>query len=101
MNIPGGQHALRSFLCTCTRLPARLSVQEAAILLGFNDHDVRLLVAADLLKPLGDPAKNSPKFFAAVDVVEKAADPGWLSKATKIVARHWKQRNAARDLIEQ
>jgi hypothetical protein len=43
------------------------------------------LVAAKLLVPLGKPAPNSPKYFAAVEVVERAACAEWLSNATKLL----------------
>ena len=89
----GSLNSLRAFLCTAVRLPARLTVTETSILLGFSEHDIRVLVAASLLKPLGDPAKNAPKYFAAAQVQECAADIAWLSKATKTVAKHWKTRN--------
>jgi hypothetical protein len=34
-------------------------------LLGFSEHDIAILVGHGHLKPLGTPAKNAPKFFAA------------------------------------
>ena len=33
--------------------PARLGIEETAWLLGFNEHDIAVLVSAGLLKPLG------------------------------------------------
>jgi hypothetical protein len=50
-----------------------------------------LLKAANR-RPLGKPAPNAPKYFAAVDIVVHAADSEWLSKATRVSAKHW-QRN--------
>ncbi len=60
------------------RLPARLSTGEAAVLLGFQEHDIAPLIAAKLLAPLGRPAPNAPKYFATVDVVDAAHDREWL-----------------------
>jgi hypothetical protein len=37
---------------------------------GRQPHDVPLLVAARLLKPLGNPAPNGVKYYAAVEIVE-------------------------------
>ncbi|MGO9203867.1 MAG: hypothetical protein ACLQM8_25385 [Limisphaerales bacterium] len=43
--------------------PARLTASKTAKLLGFAGHDVPVLVASGLLKPLGNPSPNSPKFW--------------------------------------
>ena len=44
-------------------LPARLNALEAAWYLGFQPHEISILVGADLLEPLGHPPANTPKFF--------------------------------------
>src|SRR5438067_2871214 len=80
-------------LLNCQRLPARLNASEAALLLGFQDHDIAPLVAAKLLVPLGKPAANAPKYFAAVEIVDRAANSEWLSSATKIIAKYWLAKN--------
>jgi hypothetical protein len=80
-------------LLNCRRLPARLNSTEAALLLGFHDHDIAPLVAARLLIPLGKPAENAPKYFASVEIVERAGSPEWLSSATKALAKHWLRKN--------
>ncbi|MDP9099339.1 MAG: hypothetical protein M3N48_10170 [Verrucomicrobiota bacterium] len=81
-------------LLNCRRLPARLNNSETALLLGVHDHDIAPLVAAKLLHPLGKPAPNAPKYFAAVDVLMRADDREWLSDATKALARHWQAKNS-------
>jgi hypothetical protein len=53
-------------LLNCRRLPGRLNTTEAAVLLGFQEHDIPVLIAGKLLTPLGRPAPNAPKYFAAV-----------------------------------
>ena len=73
-------------------LPARLDVAETAKLLGFAEHDVQILMAAGKLTPLGDPAPNAPKWFAAMKIIRLAADNDWLNKATKEVARYWRHK---------
>jgi hypothetical protein len=50
--------------------------------------------AAKLLSPLGKPASNAPKYFAAVDVVAAAQDRDWLTQATKSLARYWINKNS-------
>ncbi len=77
-------------------LPARLDAGATAKLLGFADHDVQILMAAGKLTPLGDPAPNAPKWFAAIEVIRLAADRDWLSKATKEVSKYWRYRRERR-----
>jgi hypothetical protein len=77
-------------------LPARLDVMATAKLLGFAEHDVQILMAAGKLSPLGDPAPNAPKWFAAVDVIRLAADRDWLNKATREVSKYWRHKRERR-----
>ena len=43
--------------------PQRLSAAEAAGRLGLSPHEIPILVAKGLLKPLGHPAPNAPQTF--------------------------------------
>ena len=81
-------------LLSVRRLPARLTAEQVGVVLGFRDHDVSVLLAAKLLKPLGQPAANSVRFFATADVLERAADPAWLARSTQTLYRHWQGKNA-------
>ena len=81
------------FLMLSGQLPARLNVEQAGWMLNCQPHDVPILVAARLLKPLGNPPPNSVKYFAALDVLELAKDRTWLAKATNAVNQHWRQKN--------
>src|SRR5206468_5947951 len=85
-------------LLNCRRLPARLNTSEASILLGIQEHDISALIAAKLLLPLGRPAANAPKYFAAVEIVERASNSGWLAEATKALAKHWQRKNQRKQL---
>jgi hypothetical protein len=42
-------------------------------------HDVPILVAAHLLKPLGIPPANSVKYFATLELLEQVKDRTWLA----------------------
>jgi hypothetical protein len=75
------------------RLPARLDVNQTAEVLGFLPHEIPVLLKAGLLKPLGKPAPNGHKFFCTVEISGLAETREWLDKATRVVARHWKDRN--------
>lgn len=90
-NMSSAQEAIA--LLNCHRLPARLNVSETAILLGFKEHDIAPLVAAKLLIPLGKPAQNAPKYFAAVEIIARADDRAWLSEATKSLSKYWLRKN--------
>ena len=62
------------FLTLLGQLPARLTAEQAAWVLGCQPHDMPALVAAKLLKPLGNPPANGIKFFATVDLLESSRD---------------------------
>ena len=85
----------RQFL-SLPRYPARLSAQEAAWYLGIQEHDVRILVAAKLLKPLGRPAENGPKSFATAALEELRSDVRWLDRASETITEHWRKRRGSR-----
>jgi hypothetical protein len=53
-------------------------------------------MAAGKLTPLGDPAQNATKWFAAVQVVRLAGDVDWLHKATKEISKYWKRKRERR-----
>jgi hypothetical protein len=83
-------------LLNCRRLPGRLTTGETAVILGFGEHDIAPLIASKLLEPLGRPAQNAPKYFAAVDVELLARDHEWLNKATRTLSRFWQSKNGRR-----
>jgi hypothetical protein len=73
-------------------LPARLDAAATARLLGFAEHDIQVLLRAGKLTPLGDPAPNAPKWFAAIDLIRLAADRDWLSRASREVSKYWRHK---------
>jgi hypothetical protein len=77
-------------------LPARLTIKEAAWLLGFNENDIPILVAAKLLRPLGHPASSGSKYFSTAELLRLREDVSWLSRASDAIVGHWKKRNAGR-----
>jgi len=74
--------------------PARLDANQAAWYLGFKRHEISMLVGAGLLIPLGRPARNRPKFFAAETLEQLRRDEKWLARATDAIAIYWRRRNA-------
>ncbi len=59
-------------------LPAQLSASETSYVLGCAPHDVPVLVAKGLLKPLGNPTPNAVKYFARVTLEELCDDAKWI-----------------------
>jgi len=82
------------FLELVGRPPARLTVEQAAWLLGCQSHDVPILIALRLLKPLGNPSQNAIKFFSTAEITDLAKDRVWLAKMTQAIGQHWHKRNA-------
>jgi hypothetical protein len=81
------------FLRLVGRPPARLTVEQAAWVLGCQPHDVPILISSRLLKPLGNPPQNGIKFFSTAEVTEMAKDRAWLAKMTQTISQHWHKRN--------
>ena len=77
------------------RLPAGLDVNQVAEILGFLPHVLTVLLRTGLLKPLGKPAPNGHKFFSAAEMLALSENREWLDKATRAVAKCWKDRNLA------
>jgi len=84
------------FLTLLHHVPARMTVEQAAWLLNCQAHDIPILVAARLLRPLGNAPPNSVKYFAAPEVLELTKERTWLVKVTNALNDHWRQRNARR-----
>ena len=78
------------------RLPGRLDGRQTASILGFQPHDIPVLMAAKLLQPLGKPVPNAPKYFAGCVIEELRCNPDWLDRATRVLTRYWQDKNAKR-----
>ncbi len=77
------------------RLPGRLTSPQASALIGFAEHDLAILAAAGLIRPLGKPAPNAPKYWSSSELVQLCSDRQWLDKATKAISQKWKEKNEA------
>ena len=82
------------FLSLLGQLPARLTAEQAAWVLNCQPHDMPALVAARLLKPLGNPPQNGIKFYATVDLLELVKDRNWLARMTMAINQHWQKKNS-------
>jgi len=84
------------FLQLLGQLPARLTARRVAWRLNCQPHDIPALVAARLLKSLGNPQPNSVKYFAAQEVLERAKEPTRLAKITNTINHRWQRMNSAK-----
>ena len=82
------------FLTVHGQLPARLTAEQAAWVLNCQPHDMPALVSARLLKPLGNPAANSIKFYATADLLELVKDRNWLVRVSTTIYQHWQRKKA-------
>lgn len=75
-----------------------MNVDQTAELLGFTAPDLTIIMSDSGvgLKPLGSPALNAPKYFAAVDVLNLAGDPKRLGRATETVRKHHLRKRSRR-----
>jgi len=74
-------------------MPARLKAEEAAWYLGFSQHEIPMLVAGGLLKPLGRPPINGVKYFSTASLEELRRDAKWLARASDCTVEYWRSRN--------
>ena len=82
------------FLSLLGRLPLRLTTEQVAWVLNCQPHDVPILFASRLLKPLGNPPQNGIKLVSADELLELAKDRSWLAKVTNSIHQHWREKNA-------
>jgi hypothetical protein len=74
--------------------PACVGMEEAAAMFGWPHYYMPFLVRAGHLKPLGKPAQNARKWFAAVEIERLSCEPDWLDKAIRIVEKQIRDMNA-------
>jgi hypothetical protein len=82
-------------------VPGRLNVEETAWYLGFSPHEIPILSAAGLLKPLGHPAVSGTKFFATAAIDDLRRDPKWLARASDAIVEYWKGKNARKRVARE
>ena len=74
--------------------PGRLTKEQAAWFLGFTPDEITILMASGVLKPLGHPASNGPKYFLAAALEDLRRDEKWYGKATDAIIEYWRYKNS-------
>ena len=80
-------------------LPAQLSASEASHLLGCAPHDVPVVVAKGLPKPLGYPTRNAVTLHR-VTLKELSNDAKWVFRIRAAINEFWRMKNAGRAAVE-
>jgi len=78
------------------RLPARLTVNQTALMLGFHPDAIDFLVDIGLIDALGGAPRGVQRMFASVYVEQLGQDIKWLGKATLKLRQFHQQRNLER-----
>jgi hypothetical protein len=87
----------RQFLSLLRQPPARLTVEQTAWVLNCLPGDIAVLVAARLLKPLGNPLPNGTKYFGGAELLQLAGDRAWLARVTSALQQYWLAKNRRRN----
>jgi hypothetical protein len=80
-------------LFNCRRLPARLTIEQVALLLGFQVYEILILVRQGKIKCVNHQSRNSRKYFHGQYVLTLAEDGDFLEKASKMVAKVVRENN--------
>ena len=83
-------------LLNLRRLPARVDYQGAGVLLNMEPVAIKVLVGLGHLKPLGNPHRHEHKYFSSHMLLRLAEDEKWLHEATRLLKKHWAQKNGHR-----
>lgn len=70
---------------TLPHWPAVWDRDQVSYYSGFLVYEIEILMSKGFLPPIGDPAQNGKKLWAAVTVMRHCQNPAWLSRARKII----------------
>jgi hypothetical protein len=76
--------------------PAVLDVQQVGKWLGLTDREVKALIRAGHLVPLGKHRPRTQKRFAAFYILGLREDLEWLSVSRDIICQNWRKTNQAK-----
>ena len=85
MNQPG--------LFNCRRLPARITIEQVATLLGFQAYEILILVKLGKIESINYQSRNSRKYFHGQHILKLAEDGDFVEKASKLVAKAVRENN--------
>lgn len=80
-------------ILSARHLPGVLYSDEAAFLLRKSPDDLHLLAKKNLIKEIGDPKPNAPKYYLTEEVLAKKDDPQWQDQAVRLLTRKNRVKN--------
>jgi hypothetical protein len=89
----------QQFLSLVGQPPARLTVEQAAWVLGCQSHDIPILVSAGLLRPVGNPPPNGVKFFCTSEVLELLKNRSRLTRMKSAINQYWHRKNTRKKSV--
>lgn len=80
--------------------PSRVTMQQAAWLLGFGETDIPILIAKGLLRPLGHPPHNGQKFFLTATLDDLRRNEKWFGRASDAIVDYWRHKNSRKMQVQ-
>jgi hypothetical protein len=77
----------------CRRLPARIAIEQVALLLGFQVYEILILVRLGKIKCVNYQCRNSRKYFHGQYILKLAEDGDFVERASKLVAKAVRENN--------
>jgi len=75
----------------------RIPSETVAELLGYQRRDIAILIAAGLLRPLGQPHQKSVKWFFREEIEALKGNRDFHDKATFAIQEHWRGQKLKRE----
>jgi hypothetical protein len=74
-------------------LPARLTIDQVASLLGFQVYEILILIRQGKIKPVNHDSPNSRKYFHGQYILRLSEDYDFIERASKLVAKVVRENN--------
>jgi hypothetical protein len=68
-------------------LPARLTIEQVAALLGFQVYEVLILIRLGRIRCINSESRNARKYFHGQYILGLAEDYDFMEKTSKLVAK--------------
>lgn len=80
-------------ILSARQFPGVLYAQEAAFLLRKAPEDLHYLAKLGMLKELGSPKANAPKYFLTEEILKLKDDQRWQDRAIRMLTRKRRLKN--------
>lgn len=57
-------------------------------------HDVPVIAAAKIIKPIGDPVGNATKHYLTQEIIELSRNRAFLTRMENAIHQYWRGKNA-------